>query len=82
MHRLLVVQKYGGTSVGSLDRIRHVAKKSNRFEKLEPKLLLFFSAMAGETDKLVKMASKICDNPERREMDLLFLLEKEFQVHC
>ena len=71
MHRLLVVQKYGGTSVGSLDRIRHVAKKIEQIRKTGTQVVVVVSAMAGETDKLVKMASKICDNPERREMDLL-----------
>ncbi len=67
----LVVQKYGGTSVGSLDRIRHVAKKIEHTRKTGTQVVVVVSAMAGETDKLVKLASEICDNPERREMDLL-----------
>ena len=71
MNRSLVVQKYGGTSVGSLDRIRHVAKRIEHVRKIGTQVVVVVSAMAGETDKLVKMASKICDNPERREMDLL-----------
>ena len=71
MSRPLVVQKYGGTSVGSLDRIRHVAKRIEHVRKIGTQVVVVVSAMAGETDKLVKMASEICDNPERREMDLL-----------
>ena len=71
MSRPLVVQKYGGTSVGSLDRIRHVAKRIEHVRKIGTQVVVVVSAMAGETDKLLKMASKICDNPERREMDLL-----------
>ena len=71
MSRPLVVQKYGGTSVGSLDRIRHVAKRIEHVRKTGTQVVVVVSAMAGETDKLVKMASEICDNPERREMDLL-----------
>ena len=71
MNRPLVVQKYGGTSVGNLDRIRHVAKRIEHVRKTGTQVVVVVSAMAGETDKLVKMASEICDNPERREMDLL-----------
>lgn len=67
----LVVQKYGGTSVGTLDRIQHVAQRIARIRKTGTQVVVVVSAMAGETDKLVKMAKKICDNPERREMDLL-----------
>ena len=71
MNRPLLVQKYGGTSVGNLDRIRHVAKRIEHVRKTGTQVVVVVSAMAGETDKLVKMASEICDNPERREMDLL-----------
>ena len=67
----LVVQKYGGTSVGTIDRIQHVAQKIARIRKTGTQVVVVVSAMAGETDKLLKMARQICDNPERREMDLL-----------
>jgi aspartate kinase len=67
----LVVQKYGGTSVGTIDRIQHVAQRIARIRKTGTQVIVVVSAMAGETDKLVKMARQICDNPERREMDLL-----------
>ncbi len=71
MNMPLVVQKYGGTSVGTLDRIQHVAQRIARIRKTGTQVVVVVSAMAGETDKLVKMAHQICDNPERREMDLL-----------
>ena len=67
----LIVQKYGGTSVGTLDRIQHVAQRVYRIRKTGTQVVVVVSAMAGETDKLLKMARQICDNPERREMDLL-----------
>lgn len=67
----LVVQKYGGTSVGSLERIQHVAQRIARIKKTGTQVVVVVSAMAGETDKLISMAREICDNPERREMDLL-----------
>ena len=71
MNMLLVVQKYGGTSVGTIDRIQHVAQRIARIRKAGTQVVVVVSAMAGQTDKLVKMARQICDNPERREMDLL-----------
>jgi aspartate kinase len=71
MNMPLIVQKYGGTSVGTLDRIQHVAQRISRIRKTGTQVVVVVSAMAGETDKLVKMARQICDNPTRREMDLL-----------
>ena len=67
----LVVQKYGGTSVGTINRIQHVAQRIARIRKTGTQVVVVVSAMAGETDKLLKMARQICENPERREMDLL-----------
>ena len=71
MNMPLVIQKYGGTSVGTIDRIQHVAQRIARIRKTGTQVVVVVSAMAGETDKLLKMARQICDNPERREMDLL-----------
>ena len=71
MNMPLVVQKYGGTSVGTIDRIQHVAQRIARIRKTGTQVVVVVSAMAGETDKLLKMARQICDNPERREIDLL-----------
>ena len=67
----LIVQKYGGTSVGDLDRIRHVARKVAAAKTAGDSLVVVISAMAGETDRLISMANKLSDNPPDREMDLL-----------
>ena len=67
----LIVQKYGGTSVGSLDRIKVVAQHIKETQEKGNKVVAIVSAMAGETDKLIKMAKELSKNPTEREMDLL-----------
>lgn len=67
----LIVQKYGGTSVGSIDRIRLVAERIAATRKSGKNVVAVVSAMAGQTDELLKMAGQISDTPEQREMDLL-----------
>jgi len=69
--KMLVVQKYGGTSVGSIERIRNVAKKLARFYHEGHRLVVVVSAMAGETDRLINLASQIAKNPDPRELDVL-----------
>ena len=68
---MLVVQKYGGTSVGSIERMRNVAKKLARFYHEGHQLVIVVSAMAGETDRLINLASQIAKNPDPRELDVL-----------
>jgi aspartate kinase len=67
----LIVQKYGGTSVGSIDRIRLVAERIAETQKSGKDVVAVVSAMAGQTDELLKLAGQISDTPEQREMDLL-----------
>ncbi|HXC61837.1 MAG TPA: aspartate kinase [Nitrospiria bacterium] len=67
----LVVQKYGGTSVGDLNRIRHVAERVAKVKASGEEVVVVVSAMAGETDRLVSLAHEISSNPSDREMDLL-----------
>jgi aspartate kinase len=67
----LVVQKYGGTSVGSIEKIKAIAKKVADRKKEGADIIVVVSAMAGETDKLVNMAHQISEIPERREFDML-----------
>ncbi len=67
----LIVQKYGGTSLGTLDKIRNVAKRIKKSRDAGKDVLAVVSAMAGETDKLLAMAHELSDLPERREIDLL-----------
>jgi len=67
----LVVQKYGGTSMGSIERIRNVARRVARTYDAGNDLVVVVSAMAGETNKLVALANEICDFPDNREYDVL-----------
>ncbi|VAX17863.1 Aspartokinase, partial [hydrothermal vent metagenome] len=67
----LIVQKYGGTSVGSLDRIRAVAGAVAESKKKGHGLIIVVSAMSGETDRLIKCARELNPAPPDREMDLL-----------
>jgi aspartate kinase len=71
MNKTLVVQKYGGTSVGTIERIEYVADRIAKLRKTGINMVIVVSAMAGETDKLLKMARTLSKNPERREIDML-----------
>ncbi len=67
----LIVQKYGGTSVGSLDRIRNVAARMKRTRDEGNQVVAVVSAMSGMTDNLIKMAKELAENPSERELDVL-----------
>jgi aspartate kinase len=67
----LIVQKYGGTSVGSVERIQAVAQRIHNTVKAGNSLVVVVSAMGKTTDGLVKLANEISPNPNRREMDML-----------
>lgn len=67
----LIVQKYGGTSVGSTEKIKAVAERIVETKKQGNNVVVIVSAMAGETDKLLGLANQISPNPDEREMDLL-----------
>jgi aspartate kinase len=67
----LIVQKYGGTSVGTIDRIRNVAARMKRTRDEGNQVLAVVSAMSGITDGLIKMAKEISENPSERELDVL-----------
>lgn len=67
----IVVQKYGGTSVGSLDKIRFVAGKVAQRYRAGHDIAVVVSAMAGETDRLIRLAKELSSNPDPREMDML-----------
>ena len=66
-----VVKKFGGTSVGNIDRILEVAKKVAAARGHGDKVVVVVSAMAGDTDRLVKLGTQITENPDEREFDLL-----------
>ncbi len=68
---MLIVQKYGGTSVGNPDRIKNVARRAVRTKQEGHDVVVVVSAMSGETDKLINLACQVSDNPDPREMDML-----------
>ncbi|HEX8947543.1 MAG TPA: aspartate kinase, partial [Dissulfurispiraceae bacterium] len=68
---MLIVQKYGGTSVANVERIKAVAERVAKTAKEGNRVAVVVSAMAGETDKLINFAQQISANPNEREMDLL-----------
>jgi len=68
---MLIVQKYGGTSVGDLERIGNVAHRIAAARKEGKKLVVVVSAMSGETNKLIEYAHHFSSRPSRREMDIL-----------
>jgi aspartate kinase len=67
----LFVQKYGGTSVADLERIRNVANRVIRSYENGNKVVVILSAMAGVTDKLIDLAHDVTADPDRRELDVL-----------
>lgn len=67
----LIVQKYGGTSVGSIDRIRNVAARMKRTRDEGNQVVAVVSAMSGVTDGLIRMAKELMENPSERELDVL-----------
>lgn len=68
---MLIVQKYGGTSVDSFERIRNVARRIKSLLDEGNEVAVVVSAMGGVTDKLIAMAQEICEEPPDREMDVL-----------
>ncbi|HUJ17549.1 MAG TPA: aspartate kinase [Nitrospirota bacterium] len=68
---MLIVQKYGGTSVGNPERIRNVARRVVRTKEEGHDVVVVVSAMSGETDKLINLANQVSENPDPREMDML-----------
>ncbi len=67
----LIVQKYGGSSVGTIDRIRNVARRLIETKEAGNKVVAVISAMSGVTDKLIALAHEVMDNPPERELDML-----------
>ncbi|OUS30907.1 aspartate kinase [Gammaproteobacteria bacterium 45_16_T64] len=67
----LIVQKYGGTSVGTVERIQNVANRVKRFRDDGHDIVVVVSAMSGETNRLIALANEITTEPSPREMDVL-----------
>src|SRR5437764_9984425 len=67
----LIVQKYGGTSVGSPKRIKNVARRVARWQSEGHQVVVVPSAMAGETNRLIALAKEIQSHPDPRELDVV-----------
>ena len=67
----LIVQKYGGTSVGTIERIHRVADRVDHTQREGNQVVVVLSAMSGETDRLLKLAQEVTAVPDERELDLL-----------
>ena len=67
----LIVQKYGGTSVGTIERIQAVAERVIATQKKGNQVVVVVSAMSGETNRLIALAKEIDERPPAREMDVL-----------
>lgn len=76
----LIVQKYGGTSVGSLERIQNVAKKVSKFVDEGHQVVVVLSAMSGETNRLTEMAKTMQARPSKREMDMLLTTGEQVTI--
>jgi aspartate kinase len=68
---LLIVQKYGGTSVGNVERIRNVARRCLATQRKGHRVVVIVSAMSGETNRLLGLAKQISDIPDERELDVI-----------
>jgi aspartate kinase len=76
----LVVQKYGGTSMGSVERIRNVAKRVAKTYDAGNDMIVVVSAMSGETNKLVALANEVCEFPDNREYDVLVAAGEQVSI--
>lgn len=76
----IMVQKFGGTSVGSIEKIRNVAKRVIENHKQGNKMVVVLSAMAGQTDGLIRLAREMTDDPDPRELDVLMSTGEQASV--
>ena len=76
----LIVQKYGGTSVGSIEKIKTVAEKVIEYHRQGNQVVVVLSAMAGQTDNLIQLANEISDDPDPRELDVLMATGEQVSV--
>ena len=67
----LIVQKYGGTSVGSPERIKHVARRVAKWQQQGHQVVVVVSAMSGETNRLIALAKEVQPQPDPRELDVM-----------
>ncbi len=76
----LIVQKYGGTSVGDIERIKLVAERIVQAKSEGHDLVVVVSAMAGETDRLLSLAAQVSDAPDERELDVIIATGEQISI--
>ena len=76
----LIVQKYGGTSVGDVERISNVARRVTEARKAGHDVVVVVSAMAGETDRLIGLAHKVAERPNERELDVILATGEQVSI--
>ncbi|MFO7784077.1 MAG: aspartate kinase [Desulfatiglandales bacterium] len=76
----LIVQKYGGTSVGSIEKIRGVAERVLDYHRDGHRMVVVLSAMAGQTDNLIQLARQMTDDPDPRELDVVMATGEQLTV--
>lgn len=76
----LIIQKFGGTSVGTIDKIRHVAARVVATQQAGNDVIVVVSAMAGETDRLINLAHEMTDKPDGRECDVMVSTGEQVSV--
>ncbi len=76
----LIVQKYGGTSVGDVERIKRVARRVVQAKAEGHDLVVVVSAMAGETDRLLGLAAQVSDAPDERELDVIVATGEQISI--
>ncbi|MEI8188549.1 MAG: aspartate kinase [candidate division NC10 bacterium] len=76
----LIVQKYGGTSVGDVDRIKNVARRVTQARAAGHDVVVVVSAMAGETDRLIGLAQKMAERPDERELDVVLATGEQVSI--
>jgi len=76
----LIVQKYGGTSVGSPERIKHVARRVAKWQQQGHQVVVVVSAMSGETNRLIALAKEVQPQPDPRELDVMLATGEQVTI--
>jgi aspartate kinase len=76
----LIIQKYGGTSVGSTERIKNVARRIAKFQSRGHQVVVVVSAMSGETNRLIALAREFQTHPDPRELDVMVSTGEQVSV--
>lgn len=76
----LIVQKYGGTSIGTVERIQNVAHKIKKWREQGNELVIVVSAMSGETNRLIGLAQQITNHPNPRELDMILTTGEQVTI--